>query len=568
MEDSSSFFTFLHHTFGVIDFRLFSVLLQTVPKSLSPFFLLPSSVSSLSGPQLGCTCWYLMSSSNSACLSSYLFFFFFFKVVHKYIYIPIRLHRRPMLHRIPLTTVLSAPGSRHRVPSRTYHADVSNPFFRYLDSNDTRVVRHPLVDVSAAAPEDYETYVGEDVWQRGERRDDDGDEATDDPPPRFDDVVEWVAATMEEPWARDGVVLCGRYAVADDAGAWALPSQTASIHHPHEVFVLMKSSIKFLRDVRAQFRHAAAAASAGTKEPSLQFTLAKAMSGEEAREMRVYVPYAVHPCGDGAAPLQLAPLYDYAAICQRCTDVCLPPLMAWTEAQHDAHFRAMLARVRTAAVLERHLAADPSFLPRLLPPGAATAAAADPWAPFLLLLAVDVLFDGPGHPIYVLSAKVRVVARRAPADAASDAPYLLEDAASDAPAVAERAELEEESAARFFRLFRDVAHWNTYIAEVERRRRAAGEDGGEVARQLRRDTDADAKAVAEAGDGAPPRESAATGLHYVVVASEFGDLVHTGEAVEKMGLPLEFFQPELLQGNPELLAIIEQMKRDMEKAKK
>ncbi|RNF20651.1 uncharacterized protein Tco025E_03668 [Trypanosoma conorhini] len=436
--------------------------------------------------------------------------------------------------RVPLSCVLGAPlAQRHAVPHRTLRLDAAHPFVQYLASDDTRLPRHPTLAVEARPPEEYETYVGEDVWRTQAGADSDDTH----PAPRFDDVVRWVADALRVVAGDgdgDGVVLCGRSVVADDCG-WAVFSRTPTLLSPRDVFIAMRNSPKFLRDVHHQLRGAAAAGSA-----KVEVTLAKALGGNQASEFRAFLPYRLHTSA-GELRAEAWANHLYAGISQRATDVCFPALMAWDEATHEENYLTVMRHVAHARLLERSLESNARLRTALLRQAAKFFAASD--APstesVVVLLAVDLLFESPSLPVYLLSAAVRCFPHdlRGPACAS---PFILEadgtnnthptaedaDAGgggSDASDEEEEEEEEEEvlcDSVSFFRLFRDVANWNRHV-EVWRRR---GDTSG--TQQQRR---------------------------FFVVASERDDLAPTKESLAKRGLPLEFLHPDLFKGDENFL---------------
>lgn len=396
--------------------------------------------------------------------------------------------------RLPLPVVLSAPGQRHAIPRATLSLPADGPFFRYLDSDDTRLPNHPYLNGRAADPAGYETYVGEDVWNEpgntvhssscssddegdGNDNDDDNADVNGGGGGRkrrvrhselvFDDVVEWLVRTVDEKeWACDGVVVCGKYLVADDA-TWAVPSRSPTVYTPREAFMVMRCSCKFLSDIRWQRRDAlaqmGAVASAGGEAGVVmaEFTLCKAMAGPAAKELRAFIPYRVTPSlnnatnviSDGPPQYSLSePLLAYAGVCQRHTDVCFPSLMAWTETDHHNCFSLLTERIKKSRLLERTCEDNPAFLPALTdkwwqanaraaaaaptPTGAVARHAAEAAASarargFSLLVAVDLLFESVTLPIHLLSAKARLFPCEEEGDPPAyagmpEAPFVLE----------------------------------------------------------------------------------------------------------------------------------------------
>lgn len=451
--------------------------------------------------------------------------------------------------RIPLATALSTSGRRHAVPHRTYVAPREGAFFSYLNSDDTRLPRHPFLRAIGRPAEEYDSYVGEDVWNTSQACSSNEDDMGE--PIECDEVIDWILNVLEEDWAKDGVVLCGRYVVADDC-TWAVPSRSPTLFSPYEICMVMRNSVKFLEDVATQVADGARA--------DAEFTLAKSLAGSGAKEMRALVPYRVRQNKDGS--IELAPaMHHYAGICQRFTEVCFPSLMSWSETEHDEFFHMMMERVKKAALLERTCRTDTQFLHRLLQAygdlwrqvdcrryfGSRTdARAAIAPVDCLLLLSVDLLFESASLPIHVLSGRVRVfpsesmnpTAEAGEKDVAAGAPFMLEpvelstgEGTTEAgPAAAADAGLEiEESDAEaiehissFLRLFRDEENWNRYVEAM---------DGRQI-----------------------------DDLRYCVVASEAGDLLTCPDTHSKRGLPLELRRPELLQLNPEGVAILERLR--------
>ncbi|GET90126.1 hypothetical protein, conserved [Leishmania tarentolae] len=527
-----------------------------------------------------------------------------------------------MHSRIPLSIVFSAEGRRHAIHHRTFRVGVPTAegsagastdtdaeeegvaFFRYLDSNDTRMPSHPHLRAYAHPAEEYETYVGEEAWADADEvptsaagqpsghdtgRAQSGSAsccATSEdlaPVPGFHSVVEWVNSVFEESWASDGVVLCGRYVVADD-GAWVVPSRSPALYTTREVFLLMRNSSKFLHDVHTQVMDVKAATLRGTYGGSVtfEFTLAKSLAGSGASEMRAILPYPLHfsPQTHTWEVQDTVEALPFTGIGQRVTDVCFPSLMMWTEAEHDENFRIMQRRIQQAALLERTCAADPGFISRLVrafdkrhqrSSTDDVAGKRHSHPRLAILVALDLLFESPSLPIYVLSAKARVfeVAPRTSETwaAINDAsrwhlwtPLLVDAGATGTDSVSHRdasanavcrgddsthaAPLEEgeesegteeddnadTSSLNFFRMFRDIEHWNQYVSAMVARLQQSR--GGAMDRD----------------DLNKPSRGT---QHYCVVASESSDLVSCTDTLTKRGLPLELMHPELLDMNKE-----------------
>ncbi|CCW62295.1 unnamed protein product [Phytomonas sp. EM1] len=504
-----------------------------------------------------------------------------------------------MHSRLPLSILFSAPGGRHAIPHRTFHAPADDAFFRYLDSNDSRLPQHPLLDAHAAPPEAYDTYTGEEVWDHPltaaestakPPSNDPGKDASEEESEGlianrvFDDVVSWVERVLGEAWAADGVVLCGRFVVANDC-AWAVASRGAAVFTTREVFMAMRCSAKFRQDIHAQ-RH-------GNGAMGMEFTLAKALAGEGAKEMRVFLPYRLTSV-EGGGELRLSlPLENYAAVCQRATDVCFPSLMSWTEREHDENFAVILKRLKQARLLERASAANDKWLSKLKHMFLKDAhnplrpTAKKPAAPkrgemqnLVLMLAVDILFEGPSLPIYLLSAQTRLFIAK-PTSLASqeaerdrdavgaDLPYLKEplssdndddDSNTDVASFSSSYEYDRiysmdhrEVVLGFFRLIRDEANWNRYVDVMAGRyafsfpppRQSPNCNGIENGTAHR------TPSIAEGSESVN---------HYCIIASDPSDLVTCRDDLRMRGLPLEFTNPDLLRSDPEQMAFLQKIR--------
>ncbi|KEG10505.1 hypothetical protein DQ04_03631020 [Trypanosoma grayi] len=452
--------------------------------------------------------------------------------------------------RVPLACVLSSPlGHRHAIPHRTLRLGAAHPFVEYLDSDDTRLPQHPTLAVVAQSADAYETYVGEDVWHQQEpnnssdNKNGEGNGDTD-AVPRFDDVVQWVIEALSAVGGDGaGVVLCGRCVVADDCG-WAVLSRTPALHSPRDVFVTMRNSSKFLRDVHHQLRGEKSgeeAEEAASAPVQVELTLAKSMGGDPVKEFRVFLPYRLYTT-DGEVQVELWDDHVYAGISQRATDVCFPALMAWDVERHDESYAVVMRHVTNAMVLEKALAKDIQLRAALLRQAAAVAGCGGDdgkrrEVPCVLLLSVDVLFESLSLPVHLLSAKVRCFRHDDERDPACTFPFIQEDnTATSHNSRNHKGDDEDDGSEEsgeedmlydsvsFFRLFRDAANWNRHV-ELWRQRHSRGEASDVCASQQER--------------------------RYFVIASERSDLAPTKETMAKKGLPLEFIRPELMQGDEE-----------------
>lgn len=516
----------------------------------------------------------------------------------------------------------------------------------------------------------------------------------------------WVRDVLDESWAHDGVVLCGRCVVADDC-SWAVPSRSPTLYTAREVFLVMRNSIKFVDDVHAQRRAFAAdvegcmcnmgtaacmTCTADTRHHTLQFSLCKALAGTAAKEMRLFLPYqlcvaatsrdnahheededddnakggvaeahdesALRPCPCSAhcvdsrtspdSPLTALPQYDYVGIAQRFTDVCLPSLMSWTADEHARNFAVMLNRVRQAKVLSLTCALKSNFLTDLVaalrrwwstsPHGraqyvreCAAAGTAEahavpeelPLAWMTCLVAVDVMFENASLPVYVLSAKVRLVVRggmqgpdlsdlpliwegntKAHASAcareetgahvpsttdvhtSSISPSSSSSSSLSPPALPEGSGAvadEQHSEARehgddddtshdccssyqttgaeFLRLFRDAHNWNCYVQLLHDRQTSTGAHVVPCGQPCSSD-DTTIGGPVRARDSSSDRVS--TSKPYCVIATDSSDLTSSTDVMAKRSLPLEFVQPELLYANPDAQVFLQRLREAMQ----
>ncbi|KAH8609706.1 hypothetical protein ERJ75_001169000 [Trypanosoma vivax] len=446
--------------------------------------------------------------------------------------------------RLPLCTVLQSPVTpRHCVPHRTLHLSCSSPFVRYLCSNDTRLPQHPLLAVHPQPAEAYESYVGEDDWLPKE-----GGEEVDEACGVasllcFDNEVQWVIDAIRDlDGDASGVVLCGSRVVADDCG-WAVSSRTPALRTPREVFIVMRNSSKFMRDVYFQLREVGDADAGGKGD--VMVTLAKALCECTANEFRVFIPYRLRVSA-GAPKLSMWEGLAFAGVSQRATDVCFPSLMAWDSDTHATNYDVLMEHVQRAQLLERSLEVDEPLRSALLTyvtTGADKSVRCESESNRscndVVILAVDVLFESASLPIHIVSAKVRCFRHDGMRDPSCAAPFVLcegdecdDSAANDDTSVVHSEESDMDGALEddvgFFRLFSDIHNWNRHVELC-----CVGDGAAASARGD--------------GDGKGTRKS--RGRRFFVIASERGDLKQTRESLAKRGLPLEFLRPELLSGH-------------------
>ncbi|ORC87072.1 uncharacterized protein TM35_000242220 [Trypanosoma theileri] len=464
--------------------------------------------------------------------------------------------------RIPLSCVFTAALTpRHEVPHRTLRLDFTHPFVHYLDSDDTRLPQHPALNVTAQPAEAYETYVGEDVWTReGEDTNNTGSThngASSASTPSFNEVVQWVMEAIAEVGGDGcGVVLCGRYVVADDCG-WAVSSRTPTLYSPREVFIAMRNSSKFLHDIHHQLHYkmnencegsheastvVAPSATTGTARGCVEVTLARALGGDPVKEFRVFMPYRLHLVEGGKKIF--AEVWEqnrFAGISQRATDICIPKLMEWDEHTHNENYALVMHHVEEAKILEKALETDAQLQGALLRRlGSLNCLNKESIIEScFVLLSVDILFENLSLPLHLLSAKVKFFSHDKVKDSKFLFPFIKEEDAavngsntdediSDTESDKDNREDEEEDEEKlydsvsFFRLFRDITNWNQYVEIWRERYYVKGNNAENSEKEKKR---------------------------YFVIASERSDLACTTESIMKRGVPLEFMCPELMQGD-------------------
>lgn len=461
--------------------------------------------------------------------------------------------------RLPLRLVLDEQTDRHRVPHETFclegirsedrtgnntaalaAEEELRSFFRYLLSDDMRMPSHPLVAGFMRDAEDYESYTGEEAWTSKPQ------EADENAVPRFPLTIQRLDAALQRLGSGgDGVVLCGKWTVADDC-PWAVSSRSSKLYTTRELLAVMKCSTKFARDLAAQ--HSEEGGS-GT----LELTLARAIGSGGCDEWRAFIPCRLHTeikSTDGEAQqpqgLVLEPLFPQAAVCQRVTDACFPALQCWTAAQHLEQRQLVLQRVQKSKLLERFIetageADDPShgnvppWLSRMLLAAQGENKNGEEdgkqqQQPFMCMFSVDLLSASLSLPVFLLSAQLRIFpllhqqGQEQPPDATSSLLLIEEqDAGDELEDMAALGGAQEDAGTGYWRLIRSATGWNSFSRSLEK----------------------------EEGEGSERARG------FCIVAGEANDLVGAEERARQQGLPLEFIHPEMLVQNPDMRAVFE-----------
>lgn len=514
-----------------------------------------------------------------------------------------------------------------------------DPFLLYLLSEDNRLPMHPLVKGLAAKDEDYETYVGDKEWEKGLEQSKKEEEQITDPLP-YNDAVNWITHAVEyltsvEPSGAGqykdtppppsasqvslcgqysvptytgagaySVVLAGKYCIADDC-SWAVSSRCPQVQSTRDVLLLMKSSLKFGRDLQRQREEVKEG-----RATMIEFSLIRAVGNGGADEWRVFIPCRVVPhraisSGDAHCPalckavalkegmMDIVPLTSFTAVTQRATDVCFPALSTWNAKEQCEHHQLLVSRVLQANLLERwHQAPikgrkksqccssfestlDAYFElldSRMQEVKGEKAKNHNPitWDELILFFAVDVVWESSTLPVYVLSGQVHLFVADASvkkngAAVQNIVPYLkneddesvkLEDQSNQLPTFKPLVKPSEGrkvclntlqnrgDGSGFWRLLRSSQHWNEYVKNVEKGRKDCEENHS-------------------SGSSAYP--------YFCIFATEAEDLLTAAERREepcRSGLPVEFLHPELLHGNKEALKLFEWWKEKIETEKK
>lgn len=366
----------------------------------------------------------------------------------------------------------------------------------YLLSDDTRLPLHASLTNTAAHPEDYTSYSGEDVWngphvattqwshdgsstakhsssapqrhETGSTGDDDGKSSVAHPPPppsgpAVNFLLLWIRSALVALAGRDsGVVLCGKYQCASDV-AWTTSSRETVLLNVRDVLVAMRMSSVFLNDLERQadecYRRCEACAGATTAYSSggqamtsdaldegdvITFSLESAVTVSASTSFRLFFYASSSSVGDGEAVACLGS--------QRATDVLLPALARLTHEEEHSALEAMRSRIfpspsssshTESTLIQQSVGLD--LLKQFLGAAELARERRAQEDPPTTILAVDVVYESPTLPIYLLSAAVW--RQQIPADE--------EEMAESCPNGSEGCE--------FFCLFRD---YNAFCAVV------------------------------------------------------------------------------------------------------
>jgi hypothetical protein len=316
-------------------------------------------------------------------------------------------------------------------------AHVLKEFQQYLLSDDTRLPLHSSLANTAAHPEDYTTYSGEDVWKGPNVAttawSHDGPtptatasvqhpsteelQRTSQPPSgaAVNFLMLWVHSAMRAlGGGGGGVVLCGKYRCVTDC-AWTSASREVSLHNPRDVLVAMRMSSLFLEDLERQadeaFQTSAAACGGASLQPTeddtIMWSLERAVPISSSTLFRLFFCQPCDPLHhfDGVQAKQMGD-WD-TMIClgsQRATDVLLPGLVLWTDAEESAALDAMRSRVcASASGLSTCDSTGQQLLSHLVSGKHKNSSSPDTK---VMVVAVDVVFESTSLPIFMLSASV------------------------------------------------------------------------------------------------------------------------------------------------------------------
>ena len=110
------------------------------------------------------------------------------------------------------------------------------------------------------AKEDYDTYVGEEVWDGHIPECPEDDDEVERCQPTTQEVECVIAVAQAALTRHRDVEVCGMYGYIDDA-AWAVPSRSSVCHSARDIFSTMKMSSRLMADLEKQrVEHASAPA--------------------------------------------------------------------------------------------------------------------------------------------------------------------------------------------------------------------------------------------------------------------------------------------------------------------
>lgn len=238
----------------------------------------------------------------------------------------------------------------------------SAEFLAYLLSDLSVLPSDPRLRVAVAAPEDYESYIGEEDFEATGG-------SSDRPPsvPQFTEFVDFFEDALRELQRNDllgGLVLGGTRCVADDA-TWATTCRTLKCPTLMDVFSTLRNSTKLLRDLQDQ-----SDVEGGGGVYLVCRTFTDIFPGCEFRAF-------VRAGASGA---------EVVGICQRNVDQVFDHLTRWSVRESERAFRAMeelLSRDSCKELWRRILIEASSSSPSII-------------------IAVDLVFESETLPIFVL----------------------------------------------------------------------------------------------------------------------------------------------------------------------
>ena len=266
-------------------------------------------------------------------------------------------------------------------------------FARYLRSSCTALPNHPSLRPHVAQREDYDTYVGEEVWANAlDQPDESGEEDLRLARHSYSKIVFQLAHILErvkEKSITRQAVLAGRTAVADDC-AWSVSSRAVALNSLRDVFMAMRMSNKFVEDCSDDTvpKNADSPDSGST----IQIRLVEHLSFEPSSEFRVFILFdgdkAMHGHRDGTV----------LGISQRHTDQVFPHLALLSSTQRCDMFKDICHAVALKDICR--------CLPRNCAEMSAHSTSGHHHRHHHALLAVDVVHENARLPTIILSAKV------------------------------------------------------------------------------------------------------------------------------------------------------------------
>lgn len=347
------------------------------------------------------------------------------------------------------TSVVSMKTLHHSVegkPPAMLGDDVKR-LRHYLLSDDTRLPLHDLFTCTPAHPQDYDSYVGEDVWNgpnvqtrhappehspssapaastasdmpmHSDREGSSSEWCALPSGPAVQFLVNWMtdalstfAGILSPSSSCGGVVLCGRFRCVSDC-TWAVSSREVVLRHPRDIMVAMRMSTIFLEDLERQADALFQSCRSGDEDDGvLSFSLEAAVDVSSASIFRLFFPLHVSARAEEGAPLS-GSCRDVAlgGECfgsQRTTDVCFPELVCWSADDEDAALvcmrRKFTGESSTAVPATCNDVAPGSIAEAVLKYCVDHLLSSEQQRP-RPILAVDIVFESSRLPLTVLSA--------------------------------------------------------------------------------------------------------------------------------------------------------------------